>query len=65
MKRNPLDLRRNLVYIQFTSSDQTCNFIKKQTLLQVFSREFFKMFKGTYFHSTPLVAVSINSNSLF
>ena len=35
-----------------------CNFIKKETLAQVFSCEFCKISKYTYFHRTPLVAAS-------
>ena len=42
---------------------EACNFIKKETLAQVFSCEFYKNFKNTFFHRTPPpVAVSaINS----
>ena len=35
-----------------------CNFIKKETLVQVFSREFYETFKNTFFHSTHPVAAS-------
>ena len=38
---------------------KACNFIKKETLAQVFSREFFKISKNTFFHRTPLLAVSM------
>ena len=37
---------------------QTCNFIKKETLAQVFSCEFCEIPKNTFFHRTPLVAAS-------
>ena len=37
---------------------QACNFIKKDTLAQVFSREFCEISKNTFFQRTPLVAVS-------
>ena len=37
---------------------QACNFIKKETLTQVFPCEFFKIFKNTYCYRTPLVATS-------
>ena len=40
---------------------QACNFIKKQTLAQVFSCEFCKIFKNTNFYRTPLVGASKNS----
>ena len=35
-----------------------CNFIKKETLAQVFSFEFYEIFKNTFFYRTPLVAAS-------
>ena len=35
-----------------------CNFIKKETLAQVFSREFSEISKNTFFYRTPLVAAS-------
>ena len=35
-----------------------CNFIKKETLAQVFSCEFCKIFKNTFFRRTPPVAAS-------
>ena len=37
----------------------TCNFIKKESLAQVFSCEFCKIFKNTFFYRTPQVAASI------
>ena len=36
----------------------TCNFIKKETLTQLFSCEFNKIFKNTLFYRTPPVAAS-------
>ena len=38
---------------------QACNFIKKETLAQVFSCEFCKIFKNTFFYRTHPVAASI------
>ena len=35
-----------------------CNFIKKETLVQVFSCEFCEISKNTFFYRTPLVAAS-------
>ena len=35
-----------------------CNFIKKETLVQVFSCEFCEISKKTFFYRTPLVAAS-------
>ena len=34
------------------------NFMKKETLAQVFSREFCEIFKNTFYYRTPLVAAS-------
>ena len=38
-----------------------CNFIKNETLAQVFSCEFCKISKNTFLHKTPLVAPSVLS----
>ena len=35
------------------------NFIKKETLAQVFSSEFYEISKNTFFHRTPLVAAPL------
>ena len=40
---------------------EACNFIKKETLPQLFSCEFWKISKNTFFHRTPLVAASVCS----
>ena len=37
---------------------QVCNFIKKETLAQVFSCEFCEISKNTFLHKTPIVAAS-------
>ena len=37
---------------------QACNFIKKETLAQVFTSEFCEISKNTFLHRTPLVAAS-------
>ena len=37
---------------------QACNFIKKETLAQVFSCEFCEISKNTFLQKTPLVAAS-------
>ena len=39
-------------------SQKACNFIKKGNLAQVFSCEFYKISKNTFFYRTPLVAAS-------
>ena len=36
-----------------------CNFIKKETLAQVFSCEFCEISKNTFFYRTPPVAASV------
>ena len=38
---------------------KTCNFIKKETLAQVFSCQFCKISKNTIFNRTPPVATSV------
>ena len=38
--------------------NKPCNFVKKETLAQVFSCEFRETSKNTVFHRTPLVAAS-------
>ena len=41
--------------------DKDCNFIKKESLVQLFSCEFGKIYKNTFFYRTPLVAASVYS----
>ena len=41
-----------------TKRPEVCNFIQKENLAQVFSCEFYEIFKNTYFYRTHLVAVS-------
>ena len=38
----------------------TLNFIKKETLAQVFPCEFWEISKNTFFYRTPLVAASVS-----
>ena len=38
----------------FNKFARACNFIKKETLVQVFSCEFCEIFKNTFFYRTPL-----------
>ena len=42
---------------------QACNFIKKETLAQVFSCEFREIFKNTYFYRILPVAASVEINT--
>ena len=44
---------------------QACNFIKKETLAQVFSCEFCEISKNTYLYRRPLVAASVRKMVLF
>ena len=37
---------------------EACNFIKKETLAQLFSYEFCQIYKNTCYHRTPRVAAS-------
>ena len=39
---------------------ENCNFIKKETLAQMFSCEFCEIFKNTFSYRTPLVAASVS-----
>ena len=41
-----------------------CKFIKKETLAQVSSCEFFKISKNTFFYRRPLVAASDQSEGI-
>ena len=44
---------------------KACNFIKKETLVQVSSGEFCEISKNTFFYRTPPVAASVDSNLVF
>ena len=48
------------IVIQRQPPVEACNFIKKETLAQVFSCEFGKIFKKTFFNRTPPVDASDN-----
>ena len=39
----------------------TCNFIKKETMGQVFSSKFCEISKNTFFYRAPPVVASVNS----
>ena len=53
---DPLKERSNFMFQK--QSPQTCNFIKKETLTQVFSCEFCEISKNTFSYRTPLVIAS-------
>ena len=42
----------------FNNSPEACNFIKKETLAQVFSCEFYGISQKTFCHRTPLASAS-------
>ena len=44
-----------------TPVPEACNFVKKESLAQVFSCDFCEISKNTFFYRTPLVAVSVIS----
>ena len=46
----------------YTFQHEACNFIKKETLAQVFSCEFCKISANTFSCRTPLVAASVDFN---
>ena len=46
--------------IRLCQSLKTCNFIKKETLAQVFSSEFCEISKNNFFYRTPTIAASTN-----
>ena len=45
--------------IEWKKWPEACNFIKKETLVQLFSCEFCEISKNTFYHRTPLVAASV------
>ena len=45
--------------VSFLIKPQACNFIKKETLTQVFSCKFCEISRNTFFHRTPLVAAFV------
>ena len=53
------------VFLNISQSPDACNFIKKETLTQVFSCEFCEIFRNTFFYRTPLVAASDLSHILW
>ena len=44
---------------------EACDIIKKETLTQLFSYEFWEISENTFFHRTPLVAASTSLMELF
>ena len=56
-----------LMELSFNKSlqPQACNFIKIETLVQVFSREFCEISKNTFFYRTPPVAASASHQPVY
>ena len=50
------------VFLEISQNSKARNFIKKETLTQVFSCEFFKISKITFPYRTPPVAGSVNNS---
>ena len=48
--------------IKLQARPEACNFIKKETLTQVFPFKFCEISKNTFFYRTPLVVASENDN---
>ena len=44
---------------------RACNFIKKETLAQVFSCDFCEIFKNTFCYRTPQVAAAVRKVTIF
>ena len=53
------------VFLEILQNSQKNNFIKKETLAQVFSCEFWEISKNTSFYRAPLVAASFYSNDIY
>ena len=50
---------RRVLLKGYSERPQACNFIKIETLAQVFSCEFYETSKNTFFYRIPLVAASV------
>ena len=57
-------MKKVLLEILQNSQKKACNFIKKETLAQVFSCEFCEISKNTFFHRIPPAAVSEIRNTV-
>ena len=71
MKKVPLEILQNLqkntyarVFFFTKKRSQACNFIRKETLAQVFSCEFYEISRNTFVYRTPLVAASVYVSSI-
>ena len=48
-------------FVNIILTNESCNFIKKETQAQVFSCEFCEISKNVFFYRIPLVAASVRS----
>ena len=51
------------VFLEISQTSQSCNFIKKKTLAQMFSCEFCEISKNVFFYRAPRVAASFFKNT--
>ena len=69
IKDSYFKMRQHFVQADTATGDvlqkKVCNFIKKETLAQVFPCEFCEISKNTFFHRTPSVAASVQENLLY
>ena len=56
-------INSSLLSIKTSEEAVACNFIKKETLAQAFSCEFYEISKNTFFYRTPLLAASASAGS--
>ena len=54
-----LEISQNSQENTYARVPEACNFVKKETLAQVFSCEFCEISKNIFSHRTPLVAASV------
>ena len=58
-KKFQINISNTLLYVMYIHQKQACNFIKKETLAQVFSCDFCEISKNTFSYRTPLVVASV------
>ena len=57
------NLRQSLFFNKLQA--ESCNFIEKETMAQVFFYEFFEIFKNSFLYRIPKVATSLHTTVLF
>ena len=58
-KKFQINSSNTLLYVIYIHQKQACNFIKEETLAQVFSCEFCEISNNIFPYRTPLVAASV------